>query len=378
MAGNDSTSKSTFHPAFSVSNIKNHIQITLEMENVHYDSWAELFFNVANAFDVADHIIPNADATVKRDAQWSRLDAIVKQWIYSTISVDLLHTILKPDANAQEAWNRLKDIFHDNKNSIAVYLEQQFSQIHMDNYPNASSYCQALKLIAEQLGNVGAPVSEDRLVLRLVTGLSSAYDSLVTIIQQLDPLSSFYKARTMLTLEETRRHKNTGAESALLHTQSDVSSATPNRSSDATPSRYNNRNTGGRGRQSRGKGNNNNQGNSYKNSFANNKNNSGTNNRQGSQPASWTWGPFTPPSWPQQPSWNPPPCPYPTTVGFLLLLVVVLVFWDQDHMFFLPKIRLLVHRQGHLYPLTSQPLCRPCLFNSLTTIGIWIQGHPPI
>jgi len=264
------------------------------------------------------------------------------------------------------------------KNSIAVYLEQQFSQIHMDNYPNASSYCQALKLIAEQLGNVGAPVSEDRLVLRLVTGLSSAYDSLVTIIQQLDPLSSFYKARTMLTLEETRRHKNTGAESALLHTQSDVSSATPNRSSDATPSRYNNRNTGGRGRQSRGKGNNNNQGNSYKNSFANNKNNSGTNNRQGSQPASWTWGPFTPPSWPQQPSWNPPPCPYPTTVGFLLLLVVVLVFWDQDHMFFLPKIRLLVHRQGHLYPLTSQPLCRPCLFNSLTTIGIWIQGHPPI
>jgi len=115
MAGNDSTSKSTFHPAFSVSNIKNHIQITLEMENVHYDSWAELFFNVANAFDVADHIIPHADATVKRDAQWSRLDAIVKQWIYSTISVDLLHTILKPDANAQEAWNRLKDIFHDIK-----------------------------------------------------------------------------------------------------------------------------------------------------------------------------------------------------------------------------------------------------------------------
>jgi len=112
-----------------------------------------------------------------------------------------------------------------------------------------------LKLIAEQLGNVGTPVSEDRLVLRLVTGLSSAYDSLATIIQQLDPLPSFYKARSMLTLEETRRHKNTGVESALLHTQSDVSSATPNRSSDATPSRYNNRNTGGRGRQSRGKGN---------------------------------------------------------------------------------------------------------------------------
>lgn len=283
------------------------------MENVHYDSWVELFLNTANAFDVADHIIPPKDATVKKDAQWSRLDAIVKQWIYSTISIDLLHTILKLGATAQEAWNRLKDIFHDNKNSRAVYLEQQFSQIHMDNYPNALSYCQALKLIAEQLGNVGASVSEDRLVLRLVTGLSSGYDSLATIIQQLDPLPSFYKARSMLTLEETRRNKNTGAKSALLHAQSDVSSAAPNRSPDVAPSRSNNRNTDGRGKQYRGKGNNNNKGNSYKNSFDNNKNNSGTNNRQGNQPTSWTWVPFTPPSWPQQPSWNPPPCPYPTT-----------------------------------------------------------------
>ncbi|XP_058760999.1 uncharacterized protein LOC131634360 [Vicia villosa] len=181
----------------------------------------------------------------------------------------------------------------------------------MDNFPNASSYFQALKLIAEQLGNVGAPISEDRLVLRLVTSLSSGYDSLATIIQQFDPLPSFYKARSMLRLEETRRNKNTGVESALLHTQYDVSYVTPNRSSDAAPSRYNNRNTGGRGKQYRGKGNNNHKGNSYKDSSDNNKNNSGTNNKQGNQSASWTWVPFTPPSWPQQPSWNPRPIPYP-------------------------------------------------------------------
>ena len=178
----------TFHPAFSVSNIKNHIQITLEMENVHYASWAELFTNAAVSFEVADHITPPKDSVITKDAQWLRLDAIVKQWIYNTISLDLLHTILKPGATAQEAWERLKDIFNDNKSSRVVYLEQQFSQIHMDNFPNASSYCQSLKMLADQLDNVGAPVSEDRLVLRLVTGLSSGYESLATIIQQLDPL----------------------------------------------------------------------------------------------------------------------------------------------------------------------------------------------
>ncbi|KAL9235909.1 hypothetical protein vseg_010634 [Gypsophila vaccaria] len=92
--------KPSSHPAYSVSNIKNYVQITLESENVHYVSWVELFLNTARAFDLIDHITPPKDAVINKDAQWTRLDAIVKQWIYSTISLDLLHTILEPGATA--------------------------------------------------------------------------------------------------------------------------------------------------------------------------------------------------------------------------------------------------------------------------------------
>lgn len=53
--------------------------------------------------------------------------------------------------------------------------------------------------------NVGSPVSNDRLVLRLVAGLTEGYSGLATIIQQSDPLPPFYKARSMLTLEKTRQ-----------------------------------------------------------------------------------------------------------------------------------------------------------------------------
>ncbi|XP_074297685.1 uncharacterized protein LOC141628439 [Silene latifolia] len=121
---NDTPQKnSSFHPAYSVSNIKNYVQITLEFENVHYASWVELFLNTARAFDVIDHIEPSKDAVITKDAQWNRLDAIVKQWIYSTISLDLFYTILEPGASAQAAWNRLKDIFVDNQHSRAVLLE---------------------------------------------------------------------------------------------------------------------------------------------------------------------------------------------------------------------------------------------------------------
>ncbi|XP_074288076.1 uncharacterized protein LOC141613234 [Silene latifolia] len=112
--------KKFFHPAYSVSNIKKFVQVTLKTENVHYASWAELFLNTARAFDVIDHISPPKDTVINKDTKWNRFDAVVKQWIYNTISLDLLHTILEPGETAQSAWDRLKDIFNDTKKSKAV------------------------------------------------------------------------------------------------------------------------------------------------------------------------------------------------------------------------------------------------------------------
>jgi len=166
MSTDSQSSKSpTFHLAFAVSNINNHIKITLDTENVHYAHWTELFINTAKSFDVADHIVPpKSDKPITKDAQWERLDAIVKQWICSTISTNLLHTIITSGATAQETWDRLADIFQDNKHSRTVFLEQEFARIHMDQYPTVSAYCQHLKMLADKLANVGSSVSDNRLV----------------------------------------------------------------------------------------------------------------------------------------------------------------------------------------------------------------------
>ncbi|XP_024963915.1 uncharacterized protein LOC112504210, partial [Cynara cardunculus var. scolymus] len=138
------------------------------IENVQYASWVELFKIHARDFEVLDHIIPLRDESAD-DTLWKHLDAIVLQWIYGTISTDLLHTILEPQASAQIAWKHLLAIFQDNKSS-------------------------------RTLANVGSPVSNQLLVLQLLSGLSEAYDGVATIIYQSDPLPPFYKARSMLTL----------------------------------------------------------------------------------------------------------------------------------------------------------------------------------
>lgn len=91
-----------------------------------------------------------------------------------------------------EAWARLRDIFQDNKSSWAVTLEQEFSNTLMEDFPSASAYCQHLKMLADQLKNVGAPVSNNRLVLQMVAGLTESYSSVGTLLRQSDPLSPFY------------------------------------------------------------------------------------------------------------------------------------------------------------------------------------------
>ncbi|XP_020228009.1 uncharacterized protein LOC109809177 [Cajanus cajan] len=182
-----------FHPALAVNNVKNFIPITLEMEKGHYSSWAELFKIHCRAYQVIDHILPptptSTDTATEKVAEvdpalWSRLDAIVLQWIYGTISNDLLHTILQPDSTAQQAWERLQNIFLDNKNSRAVYLENQFTHVHMDDYPNISAYCQELKMLADQLSNVGAPISNQSMVRPQFDQIARAMEMMAMVMQQ--------------------------------------------------------------------------------------------------------------------------------------------------------------------------------------------------
>ncbi|XP_010683603.1 uncharacterized protein LOC104898248 [Beta vulgaris subsp. vulgaris] len=131
----------TSQPALHVTNICNFIPITLDQESAQYATWVEFFTIHACAYNVLDHI----DSTVPQpsdvnDATWKRLDASVKQWIYGTIHEDLIYTIMKPGATALELWKRLEDLFQDNKHTGVIYLEQQFSNLRLENFSNMTEY----------------------------------------------------------------------------------------------------------------------------------------------------------------------------------------------------------------------------------------------
>lgn len=102
---------------------------------------------------------------------------------------------MKPGATALELWNHLEEIFPENKATGAVYLEEQFNTTRSDSFSNLTDYSSRLKNLADQLANVGNPISETKMVLQLIAGLTKGdYDIIATLIQQTEPLPSFNKA----------------------------------------------------------------------------------------------------------------------------------------------------------------------------------------
>ena len=160
-------------------------------------------------------------ATLTDDEQelWDTLDAAVVQWIYSTISTDLLNTIIEADFSVMTLWTRLRDLFQHNENSRAVALEHEFNNTYLKDFSSVSAYCQHLKTLADQLKNVVAPVSNNRLVLRMVGGLTSAYKGVASIIRHKKVLPPFYEVHSMLALEEaSMREAAVGGDDAMVVT----------------------------------------------------------------------------------------------------------------------------------------------------------------
>ncbi|XP_050878728.1 uncharacterized protein LOC127082531 [Lathyrus oleraceus] len=287
--------KTNFHSAFAITNVKNIIPVTLDNDSDLYLSWSALFTVQARVHNVLDHIIPPIDEQARAEAAtikakdpdlWNRLDAVVL----------------------------IAAMFNDNKHLQAVQLENQFSNTNLADFPSTKAYCNRLKLLSNQLANVDSPVTNTRLVLKMISGLTEAYVGFVTYIQQHNPLPTFATAKSRFELEESTMLQRAARDSGSSSTPAALMAKTP-LSNDDVPRHsshgytYQNRNPpSNTSRGNRGKKNNrNNGGRNYGRGGRTSPNHfNGGGHGQGQQ----QWQQWMP--WQQWALRNIPPCPYPS------------------------------------------------------------------
>ncbi|KAK9666620.1 hypothetical protein RND81_14G198600 [Saponaria officinalis] len=125
-AGN--SSKPALHPVYSVTNILNKVRM-LDGVKITFSSWVKLFTLHVRSYKVSHHIDdtrPPAKADPKY-AEWCEIDAHVLQWIYESISEDLL-------------------------------VRHEFTNMSLTKCSSLDEYCQKLKDDGSQLTDVGSAV----------------------------------------------------------------------------------------------------------------------------------------------------------------------------------------------------------------------------
>ncbi|KAI3502559.1 hypothetical protein L1887_30700 [Cichorium endivia] len=243
---------STIHRVYTVTNIQNKVQI-LDDVKVTYSSWVKLFELHAKGYKVLHHIDGTAPpaATDHTYTSCVEIDSIVLQWIYGTLSDDLLVRILDNDTTAKEAWLKIQTIFLNNKSSRAAALEHEFTNLSLTTCSSMDECCQKLKHLSGQLEDVGYPVSEARLVLQLVCGLPPEYDTTASLINH--GSYSWDDARDMIDLEKQRQAvRQQPNQSALVTPQN--TTATLNSSPPPPPTTTQNRPYDQNSQQYRGRG----------------------------------------------------------------------------------------------------------------------------
>ena len=142
MPDDEPNSTKPLHPVYTVTNIQNKVRV-LDGTKVPYSSWVKLFKLHARGYKVSHHIDGTAPpAKTSADyALWNEIDVIVLQWIYGSISDDILSRILGDDT-AYQAWEKVKKIFLNNKGSRVAALEHKFTNLTLRSMNSLEEYCQ--------------------------------------------------------------------------------------------------------------------------------------------------------------------------------------------------------------------------------------------
>uniref|UniRef100_H3H9D2 CCHC-type domain-containing protein n=1 Tax=Phytophthora ramorum TaxID=164328 RepID=H3H9D2_PHYRM len=118
--------------------------------------------------------------------------------------------LVRSAKDAHDAWSRLEGHFEKKSLANKLFLRRRFFTTMMDEGDDVLEHINKLKTLAEQLDAVGAPVSEDDLVITLLGSLSESYQFLITALESRADSLSWELVTSRLLHEDMKRKEQGG------------------------------------------------------------------------------------------------------------------------------------------------------------------------
>ncbi|GJY62275.1 ribonuclease H-like domain-containing protein [Tanacetum coccineum] len=221
MAGDTPTPpKPPIDKAYSIASIKACIPTPLDLDKLNYNSWSSLFQRFCKTYEVHHHLAaPSTTATSTVDPLHDTSDSLVVMWIYATISPKFVEMIVDVDSTAHGVWNRLKYLFHDNKDARITQLNNEIRNMAIGNL-SITDFFQQLKSKADRLANLESPVKDTSLVTYAINGVRSKYPDAARVIRLREKAPTFDELRSLMLLEESDMSNSSHGNSSFHNTSS--------------------------------------------------------------------------------------------------------------------------------------------------------------
>jgi len=185
--------------AVAVQNIRSLVPLVLDINSTFYGHWKQSFLDVLGKYSLERHVL--SDDVAPASPSWVRMNCVVRTWLLGAISDDLADTVSERGASARAIWLAIESQFLGNRTTCALYADQEFRTFSQGDL-SIIDYCRRFKRMAEDLRDLGQPITEDTLVLNIIRGLNERFSAIGLHLRRTTPLPKFIQVRDDLRLEE--------------------------------------------------------------------------------------------------------------------------------------------------------------------------------
>ncbi|XP_025813048.1 uncharacterized protein LOC112890360 [Panicum hallii] len=175
------------------------VPLLLDVNSSFYARWKESFLNILGKYSLQSHIL--SDTVSPASPSWVRMKCVVRTWLIGAISDDLADIVSQCGAFARTIWLAIDSQFFGNRITRALYADQEFRAFTQGDL-SVVEYCRRFKRMAEDLWDLGQPVTEATLILNIIRGLNERFSALGLHLHHSNPLPTFLQVRDDLRLEE--------------------------------------------------------------------------------------------------------------------------------------------------------------------------------
>jgi len=139
-------------------------------------------------YSLTDHVLSDEVSAVPA---WRRMDAIIRSWLFGTLTAELQETVRVRDDTARITWLRLDQHFRGNHETRALHLDADF-RIFEQGDLSITDYCRKMLSMADDLSDLGEVVHDRTLILNMLLGLDEKYSYIVPPqVSQVHPIGPY-------------------------------------------------------------------------------------------------------------------------------------------------------------------------------------------